>query len=80
MVSSNSIRSLLSLDMYGCVAECVPISILSDAARVLSTSRYLEALPSIIDGLRAKGFTFKTVGELIYRDNYTMQTFKRPSE
>lgn len=30
----------------------------------------LEALPSIIDGLRAKGFTFKTVGELIYKDNY----------
>lgn len=32
----------------------------------------LEALPSIIDGLRAKGFTFKTVGELIYKDNYTI--------
>lgn len=30
----------------------------------------LEALPYVIDGLRAKGFTFKTVGELIYRDNY----------
>ncbi|MCH5161239.1 MAG: polysaccharide deacetylase family protein [Clostridiales bacterium] len=32
----------------------------------------LEALPAIIDGLRAKGFTFKTVGELIYKDNYTI--------
>lgn len=32
----------------------------------------LEALPIIIDGLRAKGFTFKTVGELIYKDNYTI--------
>jgi len=32
----------------------------------------LDALPSVIDGLRAKGFTFKTVGELIYRDNYTI--------
>lgn len=31
-----------------------------------------EALPTIIDGLRAKGFTFKTVGELIYRDGYTI--------
>lgn len=31
-----------------------------------------EALPAIIDGLRAKGFTFKTVGELIYKDNYTI--------
>ncbi|MCH5165821.1 MAG: polysaccharide deacetylase family protein [Clostridiales bacterium] len=30
----------------------------------------LEALPAIIDGLRAKGFTFKTVGDLIYKDNY----------
>ncbi len=32
----------------------------------------LEALPAVIDGLRAKGFTFKTVGELIYKDNYTV--------
>lgn len=32
----------------------------------------LEALPAIIDGLRAKGFTFKTVGQLIYKDNYTI--------
>lgn len=32
----------------------------------------LEALPSVIDGLRAKGYTFKTVGELIYKDNYTI--------
>ena len=32
----------------------------------------LDALPGIIDGLRAKGFTFKTVGDLIYRDNYTI--------
>ncbi len=32
----------------------------------------LEALPAVIDGLRAKGFVFKTVGELIYKDNYTI--------
>lgn len=32
----------------------------------------LKALPSIIDGLRAKGFTFCTVGELIYKDNFTI--------
>lgn len=31
-----------------------------------------ECLPAIIDGLRARGFTFKTVGELIYDDNYTI--------
>ena len=32
----------------------------------------LEALPAVIDGLRSQGFVFKTVGELIYRDNYTI--------
>ncbi|WP_438848700.1 polysaccharide deacetylase family protein [Anaerocaecibacter muris] len=32
----------------------------------------LEALPAIIDGLRAKGYKFKTVGQLIYKDNYTI--------
>ncbi len=31
-----------------------------------------EALPIIIDTLRAKGFTFVPVGELIYRENYTI--------
>ncbi|MDE6029456.1 MAG: polysaccharide deacetylase family protein [Clostridiales bacterium] len=39
----------------------------------------LEALPAIIDGLRAKGFTFKTVGELIYKDNYTIDHTGRQS-
>lgn len=32
----------------------------------------LEALPAIILGLKNKGYTFKTIGELIYRDNYTI--------
>lgn len=32
----------------------------------------LEALPAIIIGLKNKGYTFKTIGELIYRDNYTI--------
>ncbi|MDE7463795.1 MAG: polysaccharide deacetylase family protein [Clostridiales bacterium] len=40
----------------------------------------LEALPAIIDGLRAKGFTFKTVGELIYKDNYTIDHTGRQSK
>ena len=31
-----------------------------------------EALPIIIDTLRAKGFTFVPIGELIYRENYTI--------
>ncbi len=29
-----------------------------------------EALPVVIDALRAKGFTFVPIGELIYRSNY----------
>ncbi|MBR5272105.1 MAG: polysaccharide deacetylase family protein [Clostridia bacterium] len=31
-----------------------------------------EALPSIIESLIEKGYKFVTVGELIYRDNYTV--------
>lgn len=30
----------------------------------------VEALPLIIEGLKNKGYTFVTVGELIYRENY----------
>ncbi len=33
-----------------------------------------EALPIIIDTLKAKGFTFVPVGELIYRENYTIDS------
>ncbi len=32
----------------------------------------LEALPAIILGLKNKGYSFKTVGEMIYRENYTI--------
>ena len=32
----------------------------------------VEALPLIIEGLKNKGYTFKTVGEMIYRDGYTI--------
>lgn len=32
----------------------------------------VEALPIVIEGLRNKGYTFKTIGEMIYRDNYTI--------
>ena len=31
-----------------------------------------EALPSIIKELKSRGFTFVTIGELIYRENYKM--------
>lgn len=36
-----------------------------------------EALPIVIDGLRAKGFEFVPVGELVYRDNYTIDATGR---
>ena len=32
----------------------------------------LEALPAIISGLKNKGYSFKTIGEMIYRDNYVI--------
>lgn len=32
----------------------------------------VEALPLIIEGLKAKGYTIKTIGELIYREGYTV--------
>ncbi len=32
----------------------------------------LEALPLVIEGLKNKGFTFKTIGEMIYRENFTI--------
>lgn len=32
----------------------------------------VESLPLIIEGLKNKGYTFKTIGEMIYRDNYTI--------
>lgn len=31
-----------------------------------------EALPAIIQSLKGAGYTFKTIGELIYRDGYTI--------
>jgi hypothetical protein len=31
-----------------------------------------EALPSIITALKSQGYKFVSIGELIYRDNYTM--------
>lgn len=32
----------------------------------------VSALPLIIEGLKNKGYSFVTIGELIYRDNYTV--------
>ncbi|MDR0856256.1 MAG: polysaccharide deacetylase family protein [Clostridiales bacterium] len=39
-----------------------------------------EALPLIIEGLRAKGFGFKTVGELVYKEGYTIDHTGRQSK
>ena len=32
----------------------------------------LEALPLVLEGLKNKGFTCVTIGDLIYRENYTI--------
>ena len=32
----------------------------------------VSALPLIIEGLKNKGYSFVTIGELIYRDNFTV--------
>ena len=38
----------------------------------------VEALPAVIQGLKNKGYSFKTIGDLIYKDNYTIdQTGKQ---
>jgi len=37
----------------------------------------LEALPAIIEGLRAKGYEFVSVSELIIRENYTVDEMGR---
>ena len=34
-----------------------------------------EALPYILSNLKEKGFTFVPIGELIYKDNYTIDSF-----
>ncbi len=32
----------------------------------------VEALPLVIEGLKNKGYNFKTIGEMIYRENFTI--------
>lgn len=67
-----------SLDWKGLKAEEMATRVLS---QVKSGSIVLmhndgehtvEALPLIIEGLKAKGYTIKTIGELIYREGYTV--------
>ena len=37
-----------------------------------NSDHILDALPTILDELTAKGYKFVTVGELLYKDNYTI--------
>ena len=39
-----------------------------------------EALPGIIDALKNEGFTFVTIGELIYKKEYRTDNTGRQSE
>lgn len=37
-----------------------------------NSDHILDALPTVLDELTAKGYKFVTVGELVYKDNYTI--------
>ena len=37
-----------------------------------NSDHILDALPTILDELAAKGYKFVTVGELLYKDDYTI--------
>lgn len=72
-----------SLDWKGTKPEAMATRILNNAKNgsiILMHNdgeHTVEALPLIIEGLKNKGYTFKTIGELIYRDNYTIDNTGR---
>lgn len=39
-----------------------------------NSDHIVEALPSIIEGIIAKGYTLVSIGDLIYKDNYTIDS------
>ena len=65
-----------SLDWKGLSAEEMATRVLSrvnNGSIVLMHNdgeHTLQALPLIIEGLKNKGYTFSTIGEMIYRENY----------
>lgn len=67
-----------SLDWKGLKAEQMASRILSkvDSGSIIlmhnDGEHTVEALPLIIEGLKNKGYTLTTIGEMIYRDGYTI--------
>lgn len=67
-----------SLDWKGISAEEITSRVISRAKEgsiVLfhnNSDHIVEALPRILELLKARGYTFCTVGELIYRENYVI--------
>lgn len=67
-----------SLDWKGLSANDIAVRVLQQAKSgsiVLMHNdgeHTLEALPLIIEGLKNKGYIFKTIGEMIYKDNFTV--------
>ncbi|MBR2967496.1 MAG: polysaccharide deacetylase family protein [Clostridia bacterium] len=67
-----------SLDWKGLSANDIAVRVLekADNGSIIlmhnDGEHTLEALPLIIEGLKNRGFTFKTIGEMIYRDNFTV--------
>ena len=68
--------SVDSIDWKGISADEMTTRVLSrihEGAIVLyhnNSDHVLEALPKTIELLKARGYTFTTIGELIYRENY----------
>jgi len=68
--------SVDSLDWKGLTAQEMTSRVISrihEGAIMLyhnNSDHIVEALPTIIELMKTRGYTFRTVGELIYRENY----------
>ena len=70
--------SVDSLDWKGISAEAITTRIINNVKNgsiILchnNSDHILEALPMVLDRLKAQGYTVTSVGNLIYKDNYTI--------
>lgn len=69
-----------SLDWKGLSAEQISLRILNgikNGSIILchnNSDHILDALPLVLDRLQKKGYTVGTVGDLVYKDNYTINS------
>lgn len=67
-----------SLDWKGLSAESITLRIMNGAKNgsiILchnNSDHIVEALPMVLDRLQKKGYTVGAIGDLVYRDNYTI--------